>query len=51
MIIYIINVMKPTFIIICVVPERDELAGVVVGKMHANAKATQVKTFFFEKNN
>lgn len=51
MIIYIINGMKSTFVIICVVPERDELAGVVVGKIHGNAKATQVKTFLFERNN
>lgn len=51
MIIYIINGMKPTFVIICVVPERDELAGVVVGKIHGNVKATQVKTLFFEGNN
>lgn len=37
------------FVIICVVPERDELVDVVVGKMHGNANATQVKTSFFER--
>jgi hypothetical protein len=43
----VINNSKPVFLIVRGVLGRDELAGVVVGKMHGNANATQVKTSFF----